>query len=767
MAKPSQSKKRRRYFFKEVAKLRMQIKEKRKQIAKLRGKIVAKKAGSIVTLANEKLAQLTQELEIAVQSLEKLEWRGPLTGLSFETPWYAFDCISRQQNGLACSIEAVKRRIKQEKQKLSGLDHNGNPDLESEGFEIRQRIQVLIAEQKELEKQLMKVHLDGKLAKEKAKILELTKLTKLRLAESIEVMTSELVHQDSKRSCDCETSMSSNLFAIPSRMNTALNFVYLNYARHQEKNAGEVAFAMYSRSSKILALARNFRIEFSEDPELAEMAYTKLETLSEFLMKESAEISKLVQILFKKRSAALLEAFEAKVVEREFSALERVRSLTIKRDKETLLKVENVSSKAKDALDKFDSIVETFIECKSSAAFMPIQHTDIVSENLSQFVSFSEEIRLDLIMLGSYATQESSQLKELELTLSDMFNRGLEIYELLGDVLNEACSNTLKRLDGTAGEAISKETCQQAESLLITFLRLQDSMLAHEVWRREDIQYMQKVVLRPSTAPTNGEVSNTRIEQLDRFERDISTLEKYKSIYWNLADSLKRRMVISGILVPYEDKVVSFYADSKLSGLTETESVDLSKFFSEINSPLERVTKLLNEFEEHFAFRAGTEIITENLSADLEVGRKKCKQIIAELFEADRFLREVFNLFVQSELNKLELWQRRVLVAERIGDKYLAERARKRKEVYERVVAFLDSSSSENCDLPSIFEQARVTVERVEKKLGLQPNELLNKDRTAFALSLFDRIYFLLENLYLLLEADSSSSKDSLGLEMD
>lgn len=89
-------------------------------------------------------------------------------------------------------------------------------------------------------------------------------------------------------------------------------------------------------------------------------------------------------------------------------------------------------------------------------------------------------------------------------------------------------------------------------------------------------------------------------------------------------------------------------------------------------------------------------------------------------------------------------------------------RASKRMEIHEAAVGFLEPLSRlhPSTSLPDSFNEARIIVERVEGNLGLRANDLLNNDSHIFAFSLYDRIFFLIENLQALLDQETSEQSN-------
>lgn len=134
-------------------------------------------------------------------------------------------------------------------------------------------------------------------------------------------------------------------------------------------------------------------------------------------------------------------------------------------------------------------------------------------------------------------------------------------------------------------------------------------------------------------------------------------------------------------------------------------------------------------------------------------GRDECRSVLLDLLKAEKELRERSKALYDEETRKINLWQKRILVAEKIGDRNLAWRAAKRKVFHESARAMFDPQHRFNqAALPQSFVEARETLKMVESHCGLVADAILRESSLLCAFSLFDRILFLLENLELLID---------------
>lgn len=140
-----------------------------------------------------------------------------------------------------------------------------------------------------------------------------------------------------------------------------------------------------------------------------------------------------------------------------------------------------------------------------------------------------------------------------------------------------------------------------------------------------------------------------------------------------------------------------------------------------------------------------------------EAGREIIQKALANALEAEKELQASLNKLNLPAyldcLDQVDLWQRRVLIARKLGDELLEEQAKVRLERRQEELKFFEMYISEEkaldpSELPNVVQKALPTIERIETKCGLSVHKVLRKGKIMLLLTFVDRVIFLLESLH-------------------
>ncbi len=706
--------------------------------------------------------------------------------ISMNTKGEALNSLSTEYRGLLRVIESIKT-LQRQQRFVSG-------DLDQKALgKIKLRVQKMEAD------------FAIKCEAEKAKVLRLSMLAK----QSVSMNWAPSVIRDLyEKKMDTEKLIAERpeyksllrLFCrLPCQLRRLIGNILLDDCICKIKTANETLAAFQIKNDELHRLL-HYEALYSDETRHECVISSSLLRLSEIILKESNELTELLgdysvgifniasQIVESRiaesekssnrnsdevaevsrrtssKLSRIMEACDARALERERLAMKPKPLLA------NISKYDDLCKRASKDISNFESHLRRCAEAsEASSAKNPIS----LGKKMEEFLCLQESFRgfLYRIRRSGENALLSPQHNNMESTAWRMFELAMKSYKLRVASLDKNCSELIDKLTNTDTSAsISKGTYKHAEKMMITTLSLLEAVLTHEVWLREDIQFWHSrshsscEIKYDQDAIALGSFAAKQIELLDSA---IFALELQEDQIRSIKDRLKEAMVLAGIHEPFEDKIVRLKIEPGLKHAPQIEPIEISLYLSKIEPQLKRLTGLLERFES-FAFLTGEKDLLAPAQSPtvldhspLISNRLQCKETLIELIRTESDLRRITNVLLNSEKEKMELWQRRVLLAEKVGDSFLAHRARKRKNMYEKLVWCLEPQEGiRNSNLPLAFEQARVVVERVEKRCGLVPNEVLEQNSCVFALSLVDRIYFLLENLLTMLDVNDPISNE-------
>ena len=350
----------------------------------------------------------------------------------------------------------------------------------------------------------------------------------------------------------------------------------------------------------------------------------------------------------------------------------------------------------------------------------------------------------------------------------DIINRTLSICQetwLLADsALQKLNDNLIQQLkdqnnDGQPKESLSRSSEQQ----MVRILKFLDCLLSHEVWIIEDIAFLRTLEPAVRFDIVNGMTLKAYKEnEMERFQLLLPSIDASKQILERRRKELAFAMTVANVHESAHDRALRSGYEYLLQPDDAQEKVDISPVFEHVAPGVVRAIALLIRLESMLEV-ANPEIGQSNSPTFHlpESDRDDCRKVLAVLLETEMELRFKAKAISDEETEKMWLWQKRVLVAEKVGDPYLALQANRRKEIHEAVLASLEPGHNvAPFALPEAFEEACTIVERIENKCGLAASPILKGHSYLFALSLFDRILFLTEQLMGILECEAHAPEE-------
>lgn len=281
-----------------------------------------------------------------------------------------------------------------------------------------------------------------------------------------------------------------------------------------------------------------------------------------------------------------------------------------------------------------------------------------------------------------------------------------------------------------------------AKNHLVLIFKYLELILENETFRREDINFWKH--------GTEGESAKYKAIHQAQFEQSASCLaflEQHKSFYNACRKKLEEVLIKSGIHESLADRRARKSKEKNAPVEAPEELSFRVTSLAKIEPALVRVSNLLRRIDSLFQGPKSRDVESQASDVLIQADRDECRSLLAELLSVESQLRSLVCVGILEEKEKIDLWQRRVLVAEKIDDSYLALRARRRLQIHEESLRLLRTALSEDLDLPESFNGALAAVEAVERSLGLVANTIPGRTNVVAAMTLFDRILFLSENL--------------------
>jgi hypothetical protein len=243
-------------------------------------------------------------------------------------------------------------------------------------------------------------------------------------------------------------------------------------------------------------------------------------------------------------------------------------------------------------------------------------------------------------------------------------------------------------------------------------------------------------------------------------------LEKTSALIEDLQE--KRKMLFVALdkisaapMVNYRYEQVLKNKQSAILGLCiEPDSESLNSTLENFRVPIERACKLLQRLEELILTSKADPIFSNASRTENSLGaeRECVRNTLVELIEAEESIHNVISENVRYSKEKANVWESRINLAEKKDDEYMKLLAEKQKKLHEAAFEKLDKALSihslSEMELPAFISEALSAVERIERKCGLVPKELMRKNKPVLCLSLLDRLLLLIEKLDQLLEEE-------------
>lgn len=371
-----------------------------------------------------------------------------------------------------------------------------------------------------------------------------------------------------------------------------------------------------------------------------------------------------------------------------------------------------------------------------------------------------ESIEVALEKLLESKEDHSSLLRNLRRKYqSSIVREQVQVLESLATEISKQCLSTFRRLEQSltlqvANSIIQIETASadnrerlsnDTREILLQILKHLGFILDCEISVREDLRYwasMDSFAKYDQNDPDALFVESFAQEAKASCETSLAGWLEIKAMYQTMRNKLETVLIAAGLYENYQDKLLE---RRNYWPAIVTEPVDASDLLARVEKPLNRAAGLLKKLESLLDMEGGTS--EENSELIKFTNREQCRAVLTDLIETEKELRARSRALAQEQHDKMWLWQKRVLVAEKVGDAYLAIRAGKRKQIHETALAFLERrDATAPATAPAVFKDILDLVLRVESKCGLKANTAMNED-SLLLFSLLDRILFLIESL--------------------